>query len=219
MLTNSLHPNYFGLFLMTLGVSMSVKSNLGVSPVSSIPYTITCITGLEMGKATIVFHVFLVALQILILRKAFRKKNLLQVVVGVIFGYFTTFSNYLFSFLPTPEVLIVRFLMMFGSAVLIAVGIFFYLPADIIPLAGEGAMQAISDTTEVVFNKVKIGFDVSMVVVSMAACLLVLRELGSVGVGTIITSVLVGAVLGVVNQWFGEKRDRLLFRSQISKNA
>lgn len=140
-------------------------------------------------------------------------------VVGVIFGYFTTFSNYLFSFLPTPEVLIVRFLMMFGSAVLIAVGIFFYLPADIIPLAGEGAMQAISDTTEVVFNKVKIGFDVSMVVVSLAACLLVLRELGSVGVGTIITSVLVGAVLGVVNQWFGEKRDRLLFRSQISKNA
>lgn len=219
MLTNSLHPNYFGLFLMTLGVSMSVKSNLGVSPVSSIPYTITCITGLEMGKATIVFHVFLVALQILILRKAFRKKNLLQVVVGVIFGYFTTFSNYLFSFLPTPEVLIVRFLMMFGSAVLIAVGIFFYLPADIIPLAGEGAMQAISDTTKVVFNKVKIGFDVSMVVVSLAACLLVLRELGSVGVGTIITSVLVGAVLGVVNQWFGEKRDRLLFRSQISKNA
>ena len=219
MLTNSLHPNYFGLFLMTLGVSMSVKSNLGVSPVSSIPYTITCITGLEMGKATIVFHVFLVALQILILRKAFRKKNLLQVVVGVIFGYFTTFSNYLFSFLPTPEVLIVRFLMMFGSAVLIAVGIFFYLPADIIPLAGEGAMQAISDTTKVVFNKVKIGFDVSMVVVSLAACLLVLRELGSVGVGTIITSVLVGAVLGVVNQWFGEKRDQLLFRSQISKNA
>ena len=44
-----------GLFIMTLGVSMSVKSNLGVSPVSSIPYTITCITGLEMGKATILF--------------------------------------------------------------------------------------------------------------------------------------------------------------------
>ncbi len=67
-----------GLFIMTIGVSMSVKSNLGVSPVSSIPYTITCITGLEMGKATIVFHIFLVILQILILRKAFKIKNLLQ---------------------------------------------------------------------------------------------------------------------------------------------
>lgn len=49
-----------GLFIMTIGVSMSVKSNLGVSPVSSITYTITCITGLEMGKATILFHIVLV---------------------------------------------------------------------------------------------------------------------------------------------------------------
>ncbi len=125
-----------GLFIMTLGVSMSVKSNLGVSPVSSIPYTITCITGLEMGKATILFHTFLVFLQILILGKAFEKKNFLQVVVGVLFGYFTTFSNYLFSFLPTPESLPVRLVMMLCSTCIIAVGIFFYLPSDIMPVPG-----------------------------------------------------------------------------------
>ena len=52
-----------GLFIMTLGISMSVKSDFGVSPVSSIPYTITCITGLEMGKATILFHIGLVVMQ------------------------------------------------------------------------------------------------------------------------------------------------------------
>ena len=67
-----------GLFIMTLGISMSVKSHLGVSPVSSIPYTITCITGLEMGKATILFHIVLVALQFVILRGAFQIKSLLR---------------------------------------------------------------------------------------------------------------------------------------------
>lgn len=67
-----------GLFIMTLGISMSVKSNLGVSPVSSIPYTITCITGLEMGKATILFHIVLVVLQFVILRGAFQIKSLLR---------------------------------------------------------------------------------------------------------------------------------------------
>ena len=67
-----------GLFIMTLGISMSVKSNLGVSPVSSIPYTITCITGLDMGKATILFHIVLVALQFVILRGAFQIKSLLR---------------------------------------------------------------------------------------------------------------------------------------------
>lgn len=199
-----------GLFIMTLGVSMSVKSNLGVSPVSSIPYTITCITGLEMGKATILFHIVLVALQILILRKAFKIKNLLQVVVGVVFGYYTTFSNYLFSFLSTPDNIIVRMMLMLGSTVLIAVGIFFYLPADIIPLAGEGAMKAVSDKTHIIFNKVKIGFDVTMVLISLVACLIVLKAFGSVGIGTVVAAVLVGAILGVINRKFGEQRDMLL---------
>lgn len=202
-----------GLFIMTLGVSMSVKSNLGVSPVSSIPYTITCITGLEMGKATIVFHIVLVVLQILILRGAFQIKNLLQVVVGVVFGYFTTFSNYLFSFLPTTDNMVIRLGMMLVSTVLIAIGIFFYLPSDIVPLAGEGAMKAISDKTNIVFNKVKIGFDISMVVISLIACLTVLRQFGSVGIGTVIAAVLVGAVLGVLTKLFGEKRDMLLQRT------
>lgn len=199
-----------GLFIMTLGVSMSVKSNLGVSPVSSIPYTITCITGLEMGKATILFHIVLVLLQVLILRSAFQMKNLLQVVVGILFGYFTTFSNYLFSFLPSTDNLVIRMLLMLFSTVLIAIGIFFYLPADIVPLAGEGAMKAISDKTNIIFSKVKMGFDISMVVISLISCLLILRKLGSVGVGTIVAAVLVGAVLGVLTKLFGEKRDRFL---------
>lgn len=38
---------------------------------------------------------------------------------------------------------------MVGSTILIAIGIFFYLPADIIPLAGEGAMKAISDKAHI----------------------------------------------------------------------
>ena len=199
-----------GLFIMTLGISMSVKSNLGVSPVSSIPYSITCIFGLEMGKATILFHICLVLLQIVILRKAFKLKNLLQVIVGVIFGYFTTLSNYLFSFLPTPNNLALQLLLMIGSSILIAIGIFFYLPADIISLAGEGAMQAIAEKTNTVFNKVKIRFDVTMVSVSLIACLIALRKLGAVGIGTIIASVLVGSVLGIVTKLFGQKRDMLL---------
>ncbi|WP_294372869.1 YitT family protein [uncultured Clostridium sp.] len=200
----------FGLFIMTLGISMSVKSNLGVSPVSSIPYTITCITGLEMGKATILFHAILVLMQIVILRKAFKLKNLLQIIVGVIFGYFTTFSNYLFSFLPTSDNMVIRLILMIGSTVLIAIGIFFYLPADIVPLAGEGAMKAVSDTAHIKFNKVKIGFDISMVVISLVSCLIILKAFGSVGIGTVIAAILVGSVLGIITKFFGAKRDMLL---------
>lgn len=156
-------PMYFiGLFIMTTGVALSVKSNLGVSPVSSIPYTITCVWGIEMGKATILFHIVLVILQILLLRKNFKAKSLLQVVVGVIFGYFTTFCNYIASFLPTPDNYPVRIAMLLVSTILVAFGIFLYLPADLIPLAGEGAMSAVSQISGMEFAKVKVRFDCSI---------------------------------------------------------
>ncbi len=199
-----------GLFIMTAGIAISVKSNLGVSPVSSIPYTITKITGLEMGKATIVFHIFLVLLQILLLRSKFKWKNLLQVIVGIVFGYFTTFCNWCVSFLPDPQNIILRIIMMLISIVLIAIGIFFYMPADIMPLAGEGCMQAVSDVTGIVFHKVKVMFDITMVVISLITCLIVLHGLGSVGIGTVLAAVLVGVVLGIINGRFGEKRDHML---------
>ncbi len=204
-------PMYFiGFFIMTIGIALSVKSNLGVSPVSSIPYTITCVWGIEMGKATILFHIVLVLIQILLLRKNFKPVQLLQVPVGIVFGYFTTFCNYLVSQFPTPDNLIIRILMALASAAFIAFGIFLYLPPNLIPLAGEGCMKTISTVTHVEFSKVKICFDCSMVLVSAITCLISLHSLGSVGIGTIIASVLVGSLVGFFTRAFGKQRDQLL---------
>ena len=202
---------FFGLFLMTIGIAVSVKSNLGVSPVSSIPYTMTCVWGIEMGKATILFHTFLVLIQILLLRRNFKPVNLLQIAVGVIFGYFTTFCNYLVTFLPTPSNLPIRIVMMLISAMIIAVGIFFYLPPNLMPLAGEGAMQAVSQITGMAFSKFKLLFDCTMVVISVLTCLIALHSPGSVGIGTVIAAILVGTLLGIVTRLFGQHRDRLLY--------
>ena len=208
-------PMYFiGLFVMTIGIALSVKSNLGVSPVSSIPYTMTCVWGIEMGKATILFHIVLVLIQILLLRKKFKPVQLLQVVIGVVFGYFTTFCNYMVSFLPTPENLGIRIIMVLASTVFVAFGIFLYLPADLIPLAGEGCMQAVSSVTHIEFSKVKIGFDCTMVLVSAITCLTVLHNLGSVGAGTIIAAILVGTLVGIINRAFGKQRDKLLGKTE-----
>lgn len=202
---------YFaGLFIMTIGIALSVKSNLGVSPVSSIPYTMTCVWGIEMGRATMLFHIGLVLLQVLLLRKNFRMVNLLQILVGVVFGYFTTFCNWGASFLPAPTGIEMRVAFSLVSVVLVAIGIFFYMPANVMPLAGEGAMMAVSKIFGIQFHRVKIGFDISMVVLSLTVCALMLGSLGSVGVGTILAAVLVGIVLGFINRHFGNWRDSLL---------
>ncbi len=201
---------FFGLFIMTMGIALSVKSNLGVSPVSSIPYTMTCVWGLEMGLATIIFHVVLVLLQILILRRKFQLKNLLQILIGVLFGYCTTFSNWCMSFVPDTSNLAVRIGMILLSVVLVAVGLFFYVPADIVPLAGEGFIKTMSDTLDKKFSSMKIAFDVSMVAISLILCIILIHSLGSVGIGTVLAAVLVGITLKFINRFFGNWRNQVL---------
>lgn len=196
---------------MTIGIGFSLKSNLGVSPVSSIPYTITLVAGIEMGQATILFHIVLILSQIIILRKEFKIKNMFQLIVAVVFGYFTTFSNYLMTFLPTPENYISRLIFLLVSIVFVAFGIFLYLPSDMVPLAGEGAMQAVSHKTGIAFPRVKVAFDTSMVLISGTTCFLILRGLGSVGAGTIISAILVGIVLSFIMKLFRKKLDNFLF--------
>lgn len=79
----------------------------------------TCIWGIEMGKATILLHCSLVLLQIILLRRNFKPVNLLQVAVGIVFGYFTTFCNWCVSFLPEPDGIVLRVILLLLSAVCI----------------------------------------------------------------------------------------------------
>ncbi len=201
---------YFaGLFVMTIGIALSVKSNLGVSPVSSIPYTMTRVWGIEMGNATIIFHCALVLIQFLILRKSFSPLILLQIPVGIVFGKFTTLCNFLADFFPSPEFFLLRLALSLLSCVFVAIGIFFYVPANIVPLAGEGCMGVISRVAKIEFAKVKIAFDCLMVFVSVATCLFALHNFGSVGIGTVIAAVLVGLILGFITKKFAKVKEKV----------
>ena len=138
---------------MSLGVGLSIKSGLGVTPISSIPYSLTLASGANIGITTIIFNAILVFLQIPILKKRFKAKRLLQLINTVMFGYFTDLSLWILS--PMPDLpLDVNFTLLIVSMFLIAVGILIYMPANIAPLPGEGVVEAISLAYNNRFSKV-----------------------------------------------------------------
>ena len=47
-----------GLFFLALGVAFSINSGLGVSPVNSLPYVISLITGVEIGTMVIIVFIW-----------------------------------------------------------------------------------------------------------------------------------------------------------------
>lgn len=180
---------------MTIGVAFSFKSNLGASPISSIPYSVSLIYPIDVGTSTIIFHCILVFIEFLLLRKAFEAKFLLQVVAGIIFGWFTNIAVFIVAFIPDFGI-ICSFIFLAISIVLVALGIFLYLPPDIIQLAGEGVMQAVSIVSHQPFPKIKVLFDSTMVIISFFLCGIFLDNFfASVGIGTVLAAILIGTTL------------------------
>lgn len=179
--------NYiFGLFLITLGVAFSIKSDLGSAPVSSIPYAMNLIWAIEIGVATFVFHAFLVAIELVLLRRNFRPKHFLQVFVGVLFGAFTSFSVSLMYFIPPADNILIALVLSLLSIFFIAMGLFFYVPTNIVPLSVEGVTQAIAIVTERPFSRIKVYFDICVVASALFLSYTFLGSLGSVGIGTVL---------------------------------
>ena len=206
---------YFGgLLIMTLGVAISVKSCLGVTPISSIPYTMTVVTGMDLGIATMLFSVAVVLLQIVMLRKDYKVINLLQIPIGVVFGLFMTACGKLMTFFPDPSDMVLKFMIMLFSTVLVALGVFLYVPTGFIPLAPEGFLVAASKLTKIKFGTVKVICDVAMVIVSLITCL---HSPGSVGIGTVAAALLVGTEVKMLTKWLGKKRDSFIGIGQKTK--
>ena len=210
---------YFGgLIIMTLGVAISVKSDLGVTPISSIPYTMTVVTGMDLGIATMIFSVIVVLLQILLLRKQYKPINLLQIPVGILFGALLTVAGKLMNFLLNPTDLTLKIIIMLISTVFVALGVFLYVPAGFISLAPEGFLLAASKITKMKFSTVKVICDVAMVVISLVTCLVAIHSLGSVGIGTIVAALLVGTEVKMMTKFWGESRDKILGVNDDSKS-
>ena len=191
-----------GLFVMSLGVGLSIKSGLGVTPISSIPYSLTLASGVNIGITTIIFNAILVFLQIPILKKRFKAKRLLQLINTVMFGYFTDLSLWILS--PMPGLPFdVNFTLLIVSMFLIAVGILIYMPANIAPLPGEGVVEAISLAYNKRFSKVKVCFDTSMVVLSLIICGLFTSDIfGSVNLGTILAAIFIGIIIRYLTELY-----------------
>lgn len=193
--------NYiFGLYLITLGVAFSIKSGLGSAPVSSIPYAMNLIWAIEIGVATFIFHAFLVVIELLLLRRDFKKKHFLQVFVGVLFGAFTSFSVALLGFIPPADNIIIALVMVMLSILFIALGLFFYVPTNIIPLSVEGVTQAIAIFTDKPFPKIKVYFDIAVVATALILSYGFLGEFGSVGIGTVIDALFIGTTVKYIHK-------------------
>lgn len=187
------------LFIIAFGTSLSIRANLGSSPISCPPYVLSLIPGSvwTMGEYVICMHIFFIISQILLLRKNYPIIQLLQIAVSLLFGVYTDLTmcmTGLFQFDSTFFGYIFRFIQLCVGGGLLAYGIALEVKCDVLMLAGEGFPLAISKVVHADFGKVKIFSDTGLVVVGAIFCFIFFGgwHWEMIGVGTLFSMFYVG---------------------------
>lgn len=182
-----------GLFVSSLGVSLVTKANLGTSPISSIPYVLSLNFPFTLGNFTIIFSLFLIALQVLILRKNFKAEYILQIPVSIAFGYFIDFTMYIF-FWVNPQNYLIKIVTLLIGCIILGFGVYIEVIADVVMLPGESFVRAIVQTWNTNFGTTKIVFDCSMTIIAGILSFVFSGKLNGVREGTVIAALLVGFI-------------------------
>ena len=206
-----------GLFVNSLGVSLITKANLGTSPISSIPYILSLNFPFTLGNFTIFFSIFLIVLQLIILRKNFKLEHILQIPVSIIFGYFIDLTMILFSWV-NPEAYIMKIVYLLIGCLILGVGVYMEVLADVVMLPGESFVRAIVLTWKTNFGTTKICFDVSMSVIAAVLSFIFAGSLAGVREGTVIAALLVGFIARLIGKKLAFLKDMIFPESVSAEN-
>ncbi len=192
----------FILFVIAFGTSLSIRANLGSSPISAPPYILSLIPGmrLSMGQLTICMHVFFILIQMLLLRRDFEKRQYAQILVSFLFGFYTDLTMWMTGFLQVPfdmNPMIgypLRFIELLVGGCILAFGVACEVRCDSLMLAGEGLPLAISRFFKRDFGKMKICSDTSLVCIGTIFMFIYFGGWSwkMVGVGTFVSMFYVG---------------------------
>lgn len=183
-----------GLFIMSFGVALSVKSDLGTTPISCIPNVLKYAVPLSLGVITILFNFILILIQVIILKHNFQRRQWMQILVTIIFGYFIDFALYILTPIQ-PSSYLSQWILCIISCFIIALGVYLEVKSNAIVLPGEGVSLAVRHVTHIEFGKLKTAFDTSNVVIGAILSLLLYGTFLGIGLGTIFAGIVVGYIV------------------------
>lgn len=198
-----------GIVLLALGGVLAIKSNLGASPISSLPLSISKVSRMSLGTAAAILFTIYVVIQILILKRDFKKIQLLQIVFAILFGQIMNFFNSIITI--NINNFYSKIIICILSFFITAFGVVFTITANIVPVAPDGLAQVISKKAKIDFGKAKIYFDCTVVLLSVSILLFNSKGLEGLGIGTVLSALLVGRIVSYISKNLKHKIEYICF--------
>ena len=183
------------LFLLSLGLGLSIQANFGVSPVSSLSYGFSLTTGLSIGITTVIANSIYIILQVILHKRMELKEFCFQLTISFLFGFFNDITLFILQLLPTPETFFVRCIYLIFSLFLVAAGLLGYFTVKLPLMPYDALIYAVIERFHQPFGRAKIICDYINVSIGGIICLLFIQSFGSIGVGTLISAYFTGKIL------------------------
>ncbi|WP_296895977.1 DUF6198 family protein [uncultured Megamonas sp.] len=196
-----------GIIINSFGIAFITKSDLGTSQISSVPYVLSLeFSDYTFGMTTFIFNILFIIIQVIILRRDFHPIQFLQVFANILFSFFIDVSMNWLSFFQ-PESFIIKLISLIIGCMILALGICIEVAPNVIVVPGEGVVRALAlaiaiKKPKVKFGTIKIYFDITLIILACILSFIFFGELNGVGIGTIISALVVGKFINFINQHF-----------------
>lgn len=187
-----------GVFVMSVGIAMSVHGQLGTAPISTLPAVVDAASSWSVGTVSAIMNIAFVLIQMLILRRRFKLFQLVQLPIAVVFGAVIDFSLFLTSWTQTDHY-VLQWVVTIIGALILGLGVYIQIQPKLLYLPGEGLVMALTQVTTVRFGTMKQLVDWSLVVISAVLSLILMQRLEGVREGTVFAAFAVGAVVKTID--------------------
>ena len=196
-----------GQIILATGLTLSTKVNLGVSPILSIAYCASVITGRAIGDTSLIVYIICIIAEIVLharqdMQPEQRKKvfilDLLQLPLSLVF---TRVMNLFARFIPTPSgTLFLRIPLLILAIVCVGVGAAMTLDMRLIANPADGIVQVISDVSGLKLGMTKNIVDISCVILTSIVSFVLVHRIIGIHVGTLLAMFGTGRVIAIFNR-------------------
>lgn len=182
-----------GIMMLTLGVSLTVQSNLGAGSIDSINFALA--ERLNLNLSIVIFAMALVAIVIATCIRR-KKPKLTTLITAFLMAIGTEFWVFVVSSM-VPETLIQKILMFSIAIILVCTGLSLYLKPKLPAHPNDDITVSINEVTNMKIGTAKLIMDIICIVIA-----LLLQ--GPIGVGTIILTLFVGPGVNLATYLLGK---------------
>ena len=189
-----------GMIITALGLAISVQLDLGISPITTLPYALSmAFPVLSLGTFTFLQHILFFLLMALLLRREFKAFQLLQIPCSLIFGYFVDLWNLLLVWLK-PDSYLLRVALLLVGCVIVGLGFSMIFTSRVALEANTAFINALVLRTGKPYGTLKTISDITIILLAAAVSLIFLHRIVGIREGTVITALLIGPIAGFFNK-------------------